>query len=66
MAAYVGAAIVAASTLGQVAAFHALAFRLDPGPVRAALLNDLQSFTFEVTTFPLLLLLGAAGAAILA
>jgi hypothetical protein len=66
MAAYVAAAIVATSTLVQVAAFHALAFRPDPGPVRAALLNDLQSFTFEVTTFPILLLLGAAGMAILA
>ena len=66
MAAYVGAAIVAATTLVQVAAFHALAFRPDPGPVRATLLNDLQSFTFEVTTFPILLVLGAAGVAILA
>jgi hypothetical protein len=65
MAAYVGAAIVAASTLAQVAAFHALAFRPDPEPVRAAVLNDLQSFTFQVTTFPILLFLGAAGVAIL-
>ena len=66
MAAYLAAAIVAASTLIQVAAFHALAFRPDPEPLRAALLNDLQSFTFQVTTFPILLFLGAAGAAILA
>jgi len=65
MAAYVAAAIVAAVTLVQVAAFHALAFRPDPGPVRAALLNDLQSFTFQVTTFPILLFLGAAAAAII-
>jgi hypothetical protein len=63
--AFVAAAIIAASTLVQVAAFHALAFRPNPEPVRAALLNDLQSFTFQVTTFPSLLFLGAAGAAIL-
>ena len=65
MVAYVAAAIVAALTLVQVAAFHALAFRPDPEPVRAALLNDLQSFTFQVTTFPILLFLGAAAAAII-
>jgi hypothetical protein len=65
MTAFVAAAIIAASTLIQVAAFHALAFRPNPEPVRAALLNDLQSFTFQVTTFPSLLFLGAAGAAIL-
>jgi hypothetical protein len=63
-AAYVGAAMVAACTLVQVAAFHALAFRPNPEPLRAALLNDLQSFTFQVTTFPILLFLGAAGVAI--
>lgn len=66
MMALVAAAIIAASTLVQVAAFHALAFRPNPDQVRAALLNDLQSFTFQVTTFPSLLFLGAAGAAILA
>jgi hypothetical protein len=66
LTAFVAAAIIAASTLVQVAAFHALAFRPNPEPVRAALLNDLQSFTFQVTTFPVLLFLGAAGAAILA
>jgi hypothetical protein len=65
LTALVAAAIIAASTLVQVAAFHALAFRPNPDPVRAALLNDLQSFTFQVTTFPALLFLGAAGAAIL-
>jgi hypothetical protein len=64
MAAFVGAAILAACVLVQVAAFHALAFRPNPDPTRAALLNDLQSFTFQVATFPTLLFLGAAAAAI--
>jgi hypothetical protein len=59
------AAVVAACMLGEVAAFHALAFRPNPDPVRAALLNDLQAFSFQVMTFPTLLFLGAAGAAIL-
>ena len=65
LTAFVAAAIITASTLVQVAAFHALAFRPNPEPARAALLNDLQSFTFQVTTFPALLFLGAAGTAIL-
>jgi hypothetical protein len=64
MTAFVAAAIIAASTLVQVAAFQALAFRPNPDFARAALLNDLQSFVFQVTTFPTLLFLGAAGAAI--
>jgi hypothetical protein len=66
LTALVAAAILAACTLVQVAAFHALAFRVDPEPTRAALLNDLQSFAFQVSTFPTLLLLGAAATAILA
>jgi hypothetical protein len=66
LTAFVAAAILAACTLVQVAAFHALAFRPNPDPARAALLNDLQSFAFQVSTFPALLLLGAAAAAILA
>jgi hypothetical protein len=65
MTAFVAAAIIAASTLVQGAAFEALAFRPNPDLARAALLNDLQSFVFQVTTFPTLLFLGAAGAAIL-
>ena len=65
LTAFVAAAIIAACTLFQVAAFHTLAFRPNPDPVRAALLNDLQSFTFQVTTFPTLLFLGSAGVAIL-
>jgi hypothetical protein len=56
---------VAACTLVQVAVFHALAFRTSPDPTRAVVLNDLQTFAFQVTTFPTLLFLGAAGAAIL-
>jgi hypothetical protein len=61
----VAAAMIAACTLVQVAAFQSLAYRPNPEPVRAALLNDLQTFTFQVTTFPTLLFLGSAGAAIL-
>lgn len=65
LTAFGAAAILAACMLVEVAAFHALAFRPNPEPARAALLNDLQSFTFQVTTFPSLLFLGAAGIAIL-
>jgi hypothetical protein len=65
LTAFVAAAIIAASTLVQVAAFQAMAFRPNPDLTRAALLNDFQSFAFQVTTFPTLLFLGAAGAAIL-
>jgi hypothetical protein len=63
LTALIGASILAACVLVQVAAFHALAFRPNPDPTRAALLNDLQSFTFQVATFPTLLFLGAAAAA---
>lgn len=66
LTALVAAAILATCTLVQVAAFHALAFRPNPDPVRAGLLNDLQSFIFQVTTFPAILFLGAAATAILA
>jgi hypothetical protein len=65
MTAFAAAAIIAACTLVQVAAFEALAYRPDPEPVRAALLNDLQSLTFQVVTFPTMLFLGSAGTAIL-
>ena len=61
----VAAGIVAACALGEVAAFHTLAYRPNPEPALAALLNDLQSFTFQVTTFPILLFPAAAGASIL-
>ena len=65
LTAFGAAAIVAACMLTEVAAFQSLAFRSNPDPVRAALLNDLQSFFFQVMTFPTLLFLGAAGTAIL-
>ena len=65
LTAFAAAAIVAACVFVQVAAFQALAFRPGPDATRAALLNDLQSFTFQVATFPTLLFLGAAAAAIL-
>jgi hypothetical protein len=65
LTALAAAAIIAACTLVQVAAFQSLAYRPNPDPVRAALLNDFQSFAFQVTTFPTLLFLGSAGVAIL-
>ena len=65
LTAFAAAAIVATCVFVQVAAFQALAFRPNPEPTRAALLNDLQSFTFQVATFPTLLFLGASAAAIL-
>jgi hypothetical protein len=65
LTALVAAGIVAACALGEVAAFHTLSYRPNPDPALAALLNDLQSFTFQVTTFPILLFLAAAGAAIM-
>jgi hypothetical protein len=63
LTAFAAASIVAACVFVQVAAFHALAFRPNPDSTRAALLNDLQSFTFQVATFPTILFLGAAAAA---
>src|SRR5258708_2875581 len=65
LTALAAAGVVGACVFVQVAAFQALAFRPNPDPTRAALLNDLQSFTFQVATFPTLLFLGAAAAAIL-
>lgn len=65
LVAFVAAAVIAACTLIEVAAFQALAYRQNPDPIRAALLNDFQSFAFQVTTFPALLFLGAAAVAIL-
>lgn len=65
LTALAAAAIVVACVLVQVAAFQALAFRPNADPARAALLNDLQSFTFQVATFPTRLFLGAAAAAVL-
>jgi hypothetical protein len=65
MTAFAAAAILAACIFVEVAAFQALAFRPNPEPSRAAILNDLQSFTFQVATFPTLLFLGSAAASIL-
>jgi len=65
LTALAAAAIIAACTLIQVAAFQSLAYRTNPDPVRAALLNDFQAFAFQVTTFPILVFLGSAGVAIL-
>jgi hypothetical protein len=65
LTALIAAAIVAACVLVQVAAFQALTLRPNPDLARAALLNDLQSFTFQVATFPTLLFLAAAAAVIL-
>jgi hypothetical protein len=56
---------MAACTLLEVAVFQALVYRPNPDPTRAALLNDLQDFAFQVTTFPALLFLAASCYAIL-
>ena len=63
--AFGAATVLAACTLVEVAAFQALAYRPSPDPVRAALLNDLQDFAFQVTSFPALLFLVANYYAIL-
>jgi hypothetical protein len=65
LVAFVAAAIIAATTLIEVAAFQALAYRPNPDAARGALLNDFQSFAFQVTTFPALLFLGASAVAVL-
>jgi hypothetical protein len=58
--------VIAACTLIEVAAFQALAYRPNPDAARATLLNDLQDFAFQVTTFPALLFLAGSSYAILA
>jgi hypothetical protein len=63
--ALVAATAIAACTLVEVAAFQALVYRPDPDSARATLLNDLQDFGFQVTTFPALLFLAASAYAIL-
>jgi hypothetical protein len=65
LTALVGAAVLAACTLVEVAAFQALVYRPNPDAARATLLNDLQDFGFQVTTFPALLFLAAGSYAIL-
>ena len=64
LTALAAAVAIAACVLVEVAAFQALVYRPDPDPARAALLNDLQDFGFEVSTFPTLLFLAASAYAI--
>jgi hypothetical protein len=63
--AVVAAAVIAACTLVEVAAFQALTYRPNPDAARAILLNDFQDFAFQVTSFPALLFLAASSYAIL-
>jgi hypothetical protein len=65
LTALAAAVAIASCTLVEVAAFQALVYRPDPDPARATLLNDLQDFGFQVTTFPALLFLAASSYAIL-
>jgi hypothetical protein len=65
LTAFAAVAVIAACTLVEVAVFQALAYRPNPDAARATLLNDLQDFAFQVTTFPALLFLAAASSAIL-
>ena len=65
LTAVVAAAVIAACTLVEVAAFQALTYRPNPDAARAILLNDFQDFAFQVTTFPALLFLTASSYAIL-
>jgi hypothetical protein len=65
LTAVVAAAVIAACTLVEVAAFQALTYRPNPDPARAILLNDFQDFAFQVTSFPAFLFLAASAYAIL-
>ncbi|HEY8815577.1 MAG TPA: hypothetical protein VIP57_10815 [Candidatus Dormibacteraeota bacterium] len=58
-------AVMAACTLVEVAVFQSLVYRPNPDASRATLLNDLQDFAFQVTTFPALLFLASSAYAIL-
>jgi hypothetical protein len=58
-------AVMAACTLVEVAVFQSLVYRPNPDAARATLLNDLQDFAFQVTTFPALLFLASSAYAIL-
>jgi hypothetical protein len=62
---FVAVAVMAACTLVEVAAFQSLVYRPNPDAARATLLNDLQDFAFQVTTFPALLFLASSAYAIL-
>jgi hypothetical protein len=56
---------IAACTLVEVAVFQSLVYRPNPDAARATLLNDVQDFAFQVTTFPALLFLASTSYAIL-
>jgi hypothetical protein len=58
-------AVLAACTLVEVAVFQSLVYRPNPDASTATLLNDLQDFAFQVTTFPALLFLASSAYAIL-
>ena len=57
--------VLAACTLVEVAVFQSLVYRPNPDPARVTLLNDVQDFAFQVTTFPALLFLASSSYAIL-
>jgi hypothetical protein len=57
--------VLAACTLVEVAVFQSLVYRPNPDAARATLLNDVQDFAFQVTTFPALLFLASSSYAIL-
>ena len=65
LTAFAAVAVIAACTLVEVAAFQALVYRPEPDAARATLLNDLQDFGFQVTSFPALLFLAASSYGIL-
>ncbi|HXC79338.1 MAG TPA: hypothetical protein VNU19_20075 [Candidatus Acidoferrum sp.] len=65
LTALVAIAVMAGCTLLEVAVFQSLAYRPNPDAARATLLNDLQDFAFQVTTFPALLFLASSAYAIL-
>ena len=56
---------MAACMLVEVAVFQSLVYRPNPDAARVTLLNDVQDFAFQVTTFPALLFLASSAYAIL-
>ena len=65
LTALVAVGVMAACTLVEVAVFQSLVYRPSPDAARATLLNDLQDFAFQVTTFPALLFLASSACAFL-
>jgi hypothetical protein len=65
LTALVAVAVIAACTLVEVAVFQSLVYRPNPDAARVTLLNDVQDFAFQVTTFPALLFLASSSYAIL-